>query len=203
MPGTQVIGKGQLYWDKTNKILKIGDGTTALSNLANLLDNTAVLSAIAALNGSNLKISGADDAKTITAAIADMQGGGTTLNFVFDTEEHMEQWIEGDYTRSDGLVIDDAPVGANFYIIDENVPDYWWTGEEAKPFEGEATNLSSYSNTTQMNAAITAAVQAAIEALPAAVKTLPPADGFGYEMRDGAWSKVILTDEDITPTPNP
>jgi len=42
-------------------------------------------------------------------------------------------------------------VGDNFFIVDTDVPDYWWDGAQKQPLETEKVNLTDYYTKSQIN----------------------------------------------------
>ncbi|MDR0580197.1 MAG: hypothetical protein LBG21_06305 [Campylobacteraceae bacterium] len=64
---------------------------------------------------------------------------GARLAIVFNTEDNMHAWIAGEYVRPDGLLPTDLKIGENIYIVDINVPDYWWDGTQVQMLETKDT----------------------------------------------------------------
>lgn len=63
----------------------------------------------------------------VNALIAGIQGSRT---YSFDTFAHFEAWLNREYTRADGLTIDNLKVG-NFILLEQtDVPDYWCKSTE-------------------------------------------------------------------------
>ena len=60
---------------------------------------------------------------------------GARLAIVFSTKEDLDNWLLGTFTRPDGLLPADLKIGENIYIVDINVPDYWWDGTQAQMLE--------------------------------------------------------------------
>lgn len=48
-----------------------------------------------------------------------------SVGYVFDTFVNFESWIDGSYTRPDGVVITDVNIGDDIFIVEEGIPDYW------------------------------------------------------------------------------
>lgn len=46
-------------------------------------------------------------------------------NIVFDTEDHLIEWIEGEYEREDGYLVQDMYIGQLIFIVEPDVSDYW------------------------------------------------------------------------------
>lgn len=67
---------------------------------------------------------------------------------VFATVAAMEAWLE------DSENTDTLKVGDNLYIIDREVPDYWWDGEQAQELETQKVSLVDYPKTTEVQALI-------------------------------------------------
>lgn len=48
-----------------------------------------------------------------------------SIGYVFDTFVNFVSWIDGSYTRPDGVVVNDLNVGDDIFIVEEGIPDYW------------------------------------------------------------------------------
>lgn len=48
-----------------------------------------------------------------------------SVGYVFDTFVNFVSWIDGSYTRPDGVVVNDLNVGDDIFIVEEGIPDYW------------------------------------------------------------------------------
>lgn len=48
-----------------------------------------------------------------------------SVGYVFDTFVNFVSWIDGSYTRPDGVVVNDLNVGDDIFIAEEGIPDYW------------------------------------------------------------------------------
>ena len=81
---------------------------------------------------------------------------GKANSLVFDTEENLMLWVDGDYERQDNKTVDDLIIGDNLYVEQLGVPDYWWNGETVMPLGAEKPDFSDYYNKTQINAKIPA-----------------------------------------------
>lgn len=69
----------------------------------------------------------------------------------FDTKEQMDLWTRGEYIRPDGKTTNDLKIGDNLYILELEVPDFWWDGTTAQPLESEKPNLSDYYTKSQID----------------------------------------------------
>ena len=85
------------------------------------------------------------------------------FSYVFDTYEELTAWIAIEANTAQ------LKTGANLYIRDLNVPDYWWDGTQIQQLETQKVDLTayaktieveqmltSYSKTTEMNNTLTA-----------------------------------------------
>lgn len=57
---------------------------------------------------------------------------------VFDTVADLDNWL------SIASNLTDLLVGDNFYIVEVDVPDYWWDGSQKQKLETEKVDLSEY-----------------------------------------------------------
>ena len=48
-----------------------------------------------------------------------------SVGYVFDTFINFVSWIDGSYTRHDGVTVNDLNVGDDIFIAEEGIPDYW------------------------------------------------------------------------------
>lgn len=69
---------------------------------------------------------------------------GKANSLCFETEKQLKDWIAGTFTRTDGKTTSDLKVGDNLYIVELNVPDYWWDGTNIQPLGAEKPDLSDY-----------------------------------------------------------
>jgi hypothetical protein len=60
---------------------------------------------------------------------------GARLAIVFNIKEDLDNWLLGTFARPDGLLPANLKIGENIYIIDVNVPDFWWDGTQAQILE--------------------------------------------------------------------
>lgn len=88
----------------------------------------------------------AEDAKNIAL--------GKSASLCFETKAQLDQWIAGEYIRSDLKTINDLKTGDNLYILELGVPDYWWDGETIQPLDAEHPQLSDYYTKSQIDAKI-------------------------------------------------
>lgn len=85
------------------------------------------------------------------------------FSYVFDTYEELTAWVAIEANTAQ------LKTGANLYIRDLNVPDYWWDGTQIQQLETQKVDLTayaktieveqmltSYSKTTEMNNTLTA-----------------------------------------------
>lgn len=79
-----------------------------------------------------------------------------TSAMVFDTYEELTQWIAVEENKAQLIV------GANLYIRDLNVPDYWWDGAAIQQLETQKVDLSNYAKTTEVEQMITNAIGIAL-----------------------------------------
>lgn len=70
----------------------------------------------------------------------------TTLEFsyVFDTYEELTAWIAIEANTAQ------LKTGANLYIRDLNVPDYWWDGTQIQQLETQKVDLTAYAKTVEV-----------------------------------------------------
>lgn len=82
----------------------------------------------------------------------------TTLDFsyVFDTYEELVNWVAIETNTAQ------LKTGANLYIRDLNVPDYWWDGTQIQQLETQKVDLSDYAKTTEVEQMIANSVGAAL-----------------------------------------
>lgn len=66
---------------------------------------------------------------------------GRATGYVFDTKADMDAWLANS-ENTESLVL-----GDNFYIIDTDVPDYWWDGSSAQQLETQKVDLTEYAKT--------------------------------------------------------
>ncbi len=76
---------------------------------------------------------------------------GRATSLCFETESQLIAWVEGQFTRSDGITASDLKIGDNLYVIELGVPDYWWDGEQIQPLGAEKPDLSDYYTKTQID----------------------------------------------------
>jgi hypothetical protein len=72
---------------------------------------------------------------------------------VFDTIADMDAWLAVPGN------VETLNVGDNLYIVDVNVPDYWWDGTEAQELEAEAVNLADYYTKTEVDNRLPIAIE--------------------------------------------
>ena len=75
---------------------------------------------------------------------AQIAGIRKNIAYTFDTYIHFTQWLEGEYTRDDGVVAESLDIGDSIYIAETNIPDYWvytkhspMTINDFKPYESK------------------------------------------------------------------
>lgn len=75
---------------------------------------------------------------------AQIAGIRKNIAYTFDTYIHFTQWLEGKYTRDDGVVAESLDIGDSIYIAETNIPDYWvytkhspMTIDDFKPYESK------------------------------------------------------------------
>lgn len=75
----------------------------------------------------------------------------TTLEFsyVFDTYEELTAWIAIEANTAQ------LKTGANLYIRDLNVPDYWWDGTQIQQLETQKVDLTAYAKTDEVEQMLT------------------------------------------------
>ena len=71
------------------------------------------------------------------------------FSYVFDTYEELTAWIAIEANTAQ------LKTGANLYIRDLNVPDYWWDGTKIQQLETQKVDLSAYAKTTEVEKMIT------------------------------------------------
>lgn len=86
-----------------------------------------------------------------------IDGISSAKAYVFDTHQHFLDWLDGDYTRTDGVLPSDLQIGNEILIQEQNKPDYWvssisnpMTIADFTAYEG-SVDLSNYlakNNTT-------------------------------------------------------
>ncbi|MDR0336092.1 MAG: hypothetical protein LBI18_03280 [Planctomycetaceae bacterium] len=82
---------------------------------------------------------------------------GARIGIVFDSTEQLDDWIESDYTRPDGITPADLKIGESIYIIETNEPDYWWDGTTYQEQETKTVlDLSDYATKEDVENAIKA-----------------------------------------------
>lgn len=87
---------------------------------------------------------------------------GKAASLSFNTKAQLDSWLAGTYTRPDSKTKSDLNVGDNLYIVDLNVPDYWWDGETIQPLGAEKPDLSDYYTKGQIDARINNVVMKSI-----------------------------------------
>lgn len=65
---------------------------------------------------------------------------------VFDTVTDMNDWLAIPEN------VEQLSIGDNLYIVDIDVPDYWWDGTQPQILEAEAVNLTDYYNKIEVDA---------------------------------------------------
>jgi len=80
-----------------------------------------------------------DDAQ-IRSKISEVEeiAKGRAKGFVFATKASMDEWL----SYYNNLI--KLKQGDNLYIIQKNVPDYWWDGKQAQELETQKVDLSEY-----------------------------------------------------------
>lgn len=63
---------------------------------------------------------------------------GRSTGYVFDTVDSMNQWLANEDNKSKLVT------GDNLYIIDTDVPDYWWDGNQVQELETQKVDLSQF-----------------------------------------------------------
>jgi hypothetical protein len=53
--------------------------------------------------------------------------------YVFDTESNFIDWVNGLYTRPDGVTVSKLKLGDEIWIKEESTPDYWYSDDKVKP----------------------------------------------------------------------
>lgn len=105
----------------------------------NLVTYKASQGEVDALSGNIRDVKGiAEDAKAIAE--------GKAKGYVFDTKSQMEEWLSDPDHR------ELLHMGDNLYIIDTNVPDYWWDGTQARELETQKVDLTQYLTKEQIAA---------------------------------------------------
>lgn len=69
---------------------------------------------------------------------------GKSSSLCFDTAEQLFDWIDGKFERTDGKTAANLKTGDNLYILDVNVPDYWWDGTGIQLLETEKIDLRDF-----------------------------------------------------------
>jgi hypothetical protein len=140
------LSEGGISVDTNGRIGIAAGGVTELMLAASLAakinnviakDNTVAFVPSGAYNPATKKY--VDDA---SAALMDAVNG-RSMAYVFDTKEELDNWIDGSYSRPDGVSKEHLKVGDILLIRDVSVPDYWWDGNCALELEG-SLDLSNY-----------------------------------------------------------
>lgn len=127
---------------------------------ANKLNNTNNNSAIGWNNGA-LEVS-------VNGVIFDVNGSGVKHNgdrlatekivdnkisqikkniaYVFNDLETFKSWLDGDYSRPDGVVPSDLELGDNILLKEDDVPDYWLSNKTSNITFDDFTPWESYVN---------------------------------------------------------
>lgn len=79
---------------------------------------------------------------------------GKANSLCFDTKEQLIAWTEGRFIRPDGKTTSDLNVGDNLYILEVDVPDYWWDGNSIQPLGTEKPDFSDYYTKSQIDARV-------------------------------------------------
>ena len=66
------------------------------------------------------------------------------FSYVFDTYEELTAWIAIEANTAQ------LKTGANLYIRDLNVPDYWWDGTQIQQLETQKVDLTAYAKTVEV-----------------------------------------------------
>jgi hypothetical protein len=132
---------GALAWksvvDYTTDVVNkpaIPTKTSDLSNDTYLQNETQVNAKVSAHNTSDS--SHGDMRAAISAADAIARGKSRAL--VFETEAALNAWLSVAQNR------ESLQVGDNFYIRQNDVPDYWWDGMAKQELETEKVDLSDF-----------------------------------------------------------
>ena len=78
--------------------------------------------------------------------------GDPSRGYVFDTVAQLNNWLSGSYTRSDGAIKADLNIGDNLWIVDTQVPDYWWDGFQKRELEVKVVDPATISSAGLMSA---------------------------------------------------
>lgn len=71
---------------------------------------------------------------------------GKNTGYVFQDEAEMNEWL------SDPANTEKLKAGDSFFIVDLDVPDYWWDGTQAQVQEGPKVDLTPYATIGYVNA---------------------------------------------------
>lgn len=71
------------------------------------------------------------------------------FSYVFDTYEELTAWIAIEANTAQ------LKTGANLYIRDLNVPDYWWDGTQIQQLETQKVDLTAYAKTAEVEQMLT------------------------------------------------
>jgi hypothetical protein len=95
--------------------------------------------------------------------IAEAMAGGRPTGKVFATVAELDAWL---------LVpenMESLPVPYNFYILDLDVPDYWWDGTQKQISETEKVDLTGYFTKEQINTLLASKLALKLDATATAV----------------------------------
>ena len=97
----------------------------------------------------NLSADSHDDIRRL-ALDAKVIAEGRARAISFDSEDDLFVWMAGRFERSDGRTPDDLNIGDTIYIVEDDVPDYWWDGNLLQIFESEKPDLTGFCTTEQL-----------------------------------------------------
>lgn len=79
---------------------------------------------------------------------------GKANSLCFATQAELQAWLDGSFVRTDGRTPSDLKIGDNLYILELDVPDYWWDGTTAQPLGAERPDLTDYYSKADIDARI-------------------------------------------------
>ena len=132
---------------------------------------------------------------------------GKTKALVFDTQEQLDDWLEGVYEYPTGLTASDLVTGDDLYVRDLDSLDYWWDGEQIQPLSAK-TDLTNYYDKDEVDSFIAAiskslttaadqpvSIGGFMNAVTATINSSAVVSGGGLEVVEGA---IQLKASDIT-----
>ena len=93
-----------------------------------------------------------DDIRIEISALSS-QVSGKSKAIVFDTKAQLDNWLAGNEPSFDKQP-EDLNIGDQFYIREEDTPDYWWDGEKIV-IETNKVDLADYDTSAEVDTKIT------------------------------------------------